>query len=74
MVDFHYLLTTLYEIQGLSDPNDSPKTLEERMTRIHELACETMQRSGFQPDPIPKAWDCSGVRLVMMRLRRRCSS
>jgi hypothetical protein len=50
MTTFHELLTMLYQIQGLSDPNDSPATQAERLKEINELASKAMDDSGFQPD------------------------
>jgi len=50
MVDFHQLLMTIYEIQGISDPNQPSETLAERMQEIREKADEIMEESGFEPD------------------------
>lgn len=49
MVDFEMLLSMLYEIQGLADPNQSDETLKERAREIHEIASLAMRQSGWQP-------------------------
>lgn len=48
-MDTNQILAYVYEIQGNSDPNDSPATRKERLARIYEIACEIMDRTGYQP-------------------------
>ena len=49
-MDSYNILNAVYQIQGLADPNESPKSLEERMREIYDLACHVMEQTGFQPD------------------------
>ncbi len=49
-MDVDKILDAVYEIQGNADPNDSPRTRKERLDRIYELACEVMDRTGYDPD------------------------
>lgn len=49
MVSFESLLQMLYEIQCLADPNDSVKTLKDRMCEIFEIASRAMRDSGWEP-------------------------
>lgn len=47
------ILDVLYRIQGAADPNHPAKTLKERMREIWDLACEVMDKTGYQPrDPL----------------------
>lgn len=50
MVTFECLLSALYQIQGASDPNDSPDTMAKRMQEIFYLASEQLLAAGYQPD------------------------
>lgn len=53
-MDSTAILEAVYEIQGLSDPNDSPETQLERLQRIYELASTVMRKTGYEPsDPSP---------------------
>lgn len=52
MIDFQQLLTALYEIQGLSDPNnsDDPQDVKERVAEIYEKTSHLVKESGYNPD------------------------
>lgn len=52
----HEILAAVYEIRGLSDSGGllaEPEAMEECLRRIYELACEVMDRTGYEP-PVPK--------------------
>lgn len=47
---FDEILRMVHEMQGAADPNHNPADIAERMQKIWELACEIMDRTGWQPD------------------------
>lgn len=58
MVSFDDLLGALYEIQGLADPEHDRSMIvpsrrvtafQERVALIYAIACDMMERSGYQP-------------------------
>lgn len=51
-MDFHTILSLVYEIQGTADPEHGAETLPERMAEIYAVACRIMDETGFQPDPL----------------------
>jgi hypothetical protein len=51
-MDMQQILDMIYVIQGIADPNQ-PQDLasfKQRMQEIWEMACEIMDRTGYQPD------------------------
>jgi len=46
---FDELLQAIYEIQGKSDPNHPPESLQERMNDIFEIASALMKQTGWEP-------------------------
>ena len=50
MVTFDSLLQALYEIQGASDPNQSPASAAERLEEIFDRASKQLEAAGWQPD------------------------
>ena len=48
-MDSNEILELVYEIQGRSDPAHSADSLAERMQTIYDVACDIMQRTGYDP-------------------------
>ena len=48
-MDSDEILALVYEIQGNAEPAHPANSLAERMQTIFDVACDIMQRTGYEP-------------------------